>query len=121
MSTVLPTNPNLPSSTIITDLGGVRYAFTLTWHPRLRGWYFDLALEDGTALIKGRRLCPGVGPLWGVVKQGLPSVVLVCIGPSDYTRYDLGQALQVVVLSQEEVSSIFEGVTSTAPKVIGVT
>lgn len=121
MSTLLPTAPQLPVSTFIVEMAGIRYAVTLTWQPRLFGWYIDLALEDGTVIVNGRRLNPGTGPYFGIVKEALPGVALVVIGPSDYNQLDLGDALQVVLLTVDEMVALADGVISTQPTVTGVT
>lgn len=118
MAELLPTDATQPISVFVVELGSARYQITYTWHDRLNGWYFDLDDLEGNAIVRGRRLEPGTGPLWGMVREvgALPDVALVVVGPSPYKQSDLGNTLFVVVLTDEDLTV---GQTTTAqPTVI---
>lgn len=78
------------------EIGGVRLRLRLTFRARTRSWYLDIEREDGTAIVLGRRLSPGWGPLFGIPIDDGPAGFLYVRGPDPYEREDLGATLLLV-------------------------
>ena len=99
--------PDLPKHAQIVDLGGVSYRILTTWKARLRGWYLDISLTDGTGVARGVRITAG-GVLvpdlnrWDITSEH--GGVLVGDGRDVYVREDLGQAggINVLYLTRAE-------------------
>lgn len=103
---ILPGYPDQPVHSYIVTLGTTRYRLTYTWRERSASWYVDFALPDGTALVVGRRLVPGWSPL-GAVDLGVnhPDGLLLCRGPEDYERWDLGADLVLVFVPSADLTT----------------
>lgn len=85
-------------------LGGSSFVLAFRWHARLRGWYMDVKLPDGTAVATGRRLSPGWGPVLGLTATGRPAGTLWVQGDRDpYERADLGDRLNVFYIGPDEI------------------
>lgn len=103
----LPALPDFPQHVFSVPWGDRQITVTLTWFPRLRGWYFDLQDADGNVIVRGRRVSPGSAPLRGLAladKVGR-AVALLVDGPEPYVRGDLGSAVRMLLLDLEKFES----------------
>ncbi len=86
-------NPDLPKQPQLVTLGDQSYRILSTWRERLRGWYLDVSLTDGTDVALGVRVAAG-----GVIVPDInrwddsseAGGVLVAVGKDNYVREDLG-------------------------------
>lgn len=88
-------------------LDGTVYRVRMTWRDRLRGWYLDLYLADGTAVSLGNRVCAGgllVRDLSRHDDEAPAGGVLVALGKDKYVREDLSLdgGINVYYLTREE-------------------
>jgi hypothetical protein len=51
---IVPVAPGFADQTFSCTLGGVRYRLRMRWNASVRGWFLDLYLADGTALVLGK-------------------------------------------------------------------
>ena len=58
--------PESPQTEYDSDISGTAVRLTVKWLERPAGWYLDVALPDGTAVVKGRRLSAKRTPLEGL-------------------------------------------------------
>lgn len=98
-----PAFPDLPQHTMTVPIGGVLYVATFTWRERLGSWYLDLRSQDGTDLVRGRRLTPGWGPLLGLLIPGAPEGLLWVRGPDAFAQADLGGELLLLHYAADEL------------------
>lgn len=105
-TTVLPGYPSIAQHEYVTTLGDTSYRFTFTWRVRQRAWYFDLELEDGTALIRGRKVSAGWFPLGAVdLGDNAPAGQLYVRGSDNYERADWGSELVLVFVPTADLTS----------------
>jgi len=91
-------------TTQTVTLDGVQYRLRLVWRERCRGWYMDLATLSGGQIVTGRRLSAGWCPLAGIRYTGAPGGYLYVRGIDGYERDDLGEGLQIVYYTADEVT-----------------
>lgn len=59
----IPAAPGLANQRFTCTLDGVRYRVGLRWNGSIRTWFLDLALADGTSLVKSKGLRCGADVL----------------------------------------------------------
>lgn len=101
---VVPTFSALDRSVQTLTLDAVQYRLVLTWRERCRGWYLDLYLLDGTAIVTGRRLSPGFPIVVGPVVENAPPGYLFVRGADGYARADLGVSLFLIYYDLAEIA-----------------
>ncbi|MFB6371631.1 MAG: hypothetical protein ABEN55_00615 [Bradymonadaceae bacterium] len=101
MSFEIATFPEIPSHTQVVDLDGVEYRLNLLWRQRTSSWYLSLYDVRDNPIAVGRRLSPLFTPLWNIL-DGPPGILLVR-GPADYDRFDLGDTLKLVYVTESEL------------------
>lgn len=106
MPHILSVRPDLRKQRQRVDLDGITYRIDLTWRDRARGWYLDLYTQDGAPIALGRRVTADWSPLHGTTDPRIPPGLLQAVGPDDYTREDLGDRLQLIYFTEEELSKI---------------
>lgn len=105
MPVLLSTRPDLRKHTQRVELDGVVYRIVLTWRQRLSAWYLNLyRSSDDAPIALGRRICPGWSPLFENTNPLRPPGAFVIIGPEDYQRTDLGDRVQILYYTQEELA-----------------
>ena len=92
----LPLYSSRPEYRETVTLDGVQYRLHLVYRRRTRSWYLGLYLLDGTAILTGRRLSPGYGPLYGTRLPNAPPGFLFCRGVEPYERGELGSVVELV-------------------------
>lgn len=112
MPRLLPTFADLPAYSYAVDLDGVRHRLRFRWFDRLGAWYLDLYTADGEPLLEGARLSPGWGPWAGLARADLPAGQLYVRGVDPYTRDALGDAVELVYLTADDVDRL---VAAAAP------
>ncbi len=100
-------DPSKPKQSQNVSLGGRQYTIRAVWKERLRGWYLDVRLIDGTDVALGARVNAS-----GVVVRDMSrwnadleaGGVLVATGVNDVIRESLGQqgGLNVYYLTRDE-------------------
>lgn len=114
-TTVLPGYPRQPRHIYTTTLGEQAYRFTFTYRARTQAWYFDLALEDGTELVNGRKVSAAWSPLGAVdLGSNAPAGALWVRGPDNYEQADWGADLRLVFIPQADIDAANALVTSGA-------
>ena len=105
-STLLPGYPSLAQHVYVITLGETAYRFTFTWRVRQEAWYFDLELEDGTELVKGRKVSASWLPLGAVdLGDNAPEGTLYVRGPDNYERADWGADLRLVFVPEADLTA----------------
>ncbi len=106
-----PSRPQDTQTVTLTDevdVAGTVYLFTFTWRTRTASWYCDIALQDGTVILAGRRLSPG-WPLNLAAFVSMPAGGLLTLGADDFVRDDLGRSnLRVVYYPPSEIAAAAE-------------
>lgn len=103
MPVTIPVDPSRPSQIFDIVLAEVRYRMRLTWRERTASWYIDLLDGETEApILVGRRVAPGFTP-WRPKREGMPEGVLYVRGNDGYSRYDLGDSLQLVFYETSEL------------------
>jgi hypothetical protein len=117
--------PDLPQHTITTTWGDKQVRLRLTFRDRTSSWYLDIFELDDTPIVLGRRVSPKFAPLLGLGLGGegvgtLPrDRELVVDGPADpYPRRDLGEVVQLILLTDAEVAA---AQAANPPTDLGVT
>lgn len=113
MALRLTFDPQNPKQNQAFSLDGRQYLVRSVWKDRLRGWYLDVRLADGTGVALGARVAPG-GLLVPDMNRWDPTAeaggLLVAIGRSDYAREDLGQVggVNVAYMTRAEWDAVRE-------------
>lgn len=85
-------DPSRPRQIKTFDLDGVARRVALRWSDRNTAWYLDVYDMEGGAVQLGARVAPNavlVADLNRAEPEEEHGGVLVALGRSDYTRYDL--------------------------------
>lgn len=110
-------NPSEAKDPQVVTLEGTSYRIRVAWRNRLRGWYMNVDLVDGTAVAHGVRVTAG-GLLVHDMNRwnsALPAGgVLVGTGKEPYAKEDLGQpgGINVHYLTRDEWSAALAQVPS---------
>lgn len=116
-TTVLPGYPSNARHIYVTTLGETAYRLTFTWRVRQEAWYVDIELEDGTELVKGRKLSAGWTPLGAVdLGDNAPAGSLLVRGPDNYERADWGEDLRLVFVPTANLPA-----STTTESTLGIT
>jgi len=107
MPRLLPAFPNIPSHQVPVELDGESYIVRFQWRPRLRGWYMSLFTEEREPLWRQRRLTPDISPNLHIERP--PPGLFLVRGPERYARDTLGEDLQVIYYSEDEVFELDQG------------
>ena len=110
----VPAFPTYHQHEMFISLDETIYLIRMTWRERTASWYLDMSLEDGTELIRGRRLTPGWGPLLGMMIDSPPNGLFWVLSPDDFEREDLGEVLRLLFMTAEELA-VEETVDDDAP------
>lgn len=95
------------------DLSDTAVRCTFTWLERTRSWYLDVALPDGTVVVKGRRIGAKRTPLEGLRILHLigDSEVLIPIGADPYLR---SSPPSVILVPRPAAAQVDDSLTITA-------
>lgn len=104
MAIVIPTSTTLPEYRQRTSLDGRSYVFRFLHNPRLDRWSFDLADQDESPIVSGRRIVTETDLLSGVADARKPPGILVA---RDYSAND----------DAEKIASIDPGLTDLGSRV----
>lgn len=86
-------NTNFPKQVLVVPLGDRTYRIRQVWRERLRAWYLEISLVDGTEVAMGMRVAAGgvlVSDMNRWDSAGEAGGVLVATGRDLYAREDLG-------------------------------
>jgi hypothetical protein len=102
----IPVFPDLPSHIETVELAGTAYRFEFQWRQRLEKWYISVYEDDETPILVGQKIEPGTAPV--ILRLTLDEVGLIyVIAPfEDYDRADLGDKVQLVHFTPEEVEEL---------------
>ena len=94
------------------DLNGVTYRVGAHWSDRLAGWYVDLYLADGTAIVEGVRVADGGLVVRDVSRHDVDAPgggVIVALGKERYAREDFGVdgGINLYYLTQTEWDTLY--------------
>lgn len=95
--------PEVSSHVQAVVLGVTKYRVRFHYRDRTRSWYMDLTLLDGTAIVLGRRLSPGWGPMVGFQITDQPEGFMTTRGTDGYAKEDLGAALDILFVPDDEI------------------
>lgn len=100
-------NPENPKQTLVVQLGGRTYRIRQVWRERLRAWYLEISLVDGTEVAMGVRVAANatlVADMNRWDSSGEAGGVLFALGRDCYAREDLGVqgGINVYYASREE-------------------
>jgi len=108
MGKITTAYPELPSFIQSLSLGEEQYRMRLTWRARLGAWYADLYKLDGAPVILGQAVRSRWALGFGLNPIDAPSGVFLFSGPDEYRRKDLGNTLQLVFYSDDELPEVVE-------------
>lgn len=105
MGRIITAYPSLSRTVQTVTLGGKQYRLSLSWFGRLKAWYMSLETLAGEAIVTGRRLSPGYGPMFGLLPENAPDGLFFVRGRDGYEREDFGDDVVVVYYERDDVTS----------------
>lgn len=105
----IPTTSDEPSYRQVTDLGGRDYQLRIDWCERAGLWLLDLITTEGTDVMRGAALVPGVLLLRRSTHPDRPRGDLLVTGePGDEEvgRFHLGTRSQLLYIDGEDLAEI---------------
>lgn len=118
MAGEFPAFPAYPQYSMKIPIATVIYLFTFTWRERMSSWYLDVSLEDGTELLRGKRLSPSWPTLKGLLLQDAMEGVLFVRGPDQIAQEDFGREMLLLYYPDAELPAA--PVDPDAPRVEAV-
>lgn len=108
---LLDTLPDVPLYDVRFTLDERDYLFTFDYSSREACWYFDIALPDGTVLVRGTKIVVDVPLLRKRPSRLLPDGVLSCQAfdgnktPPAIGELGIDRRCQLVFATREELES----------------
>lgn len=103
---VIPTSPDDPFYTQISELDGVEYTLDFRYNQLENRWYLTIGDVAGVDLLKGIKLVPGADLLFYHKTIGLPPGQLLVLASGDGSAPGLGE-----LGPQRRCSLIYNSVT----------
>lgn len=104
MAVTLPLRGDVDRYVRRYSLDGVTVSIALAWRQRTGSWYMDMTASDGTPILTGQRVSPGVPVLPDPTVPGAPPGALVMLGPDPYLRGQIGSDVRLVYLTAAEIA-----------------
>lgn len=109
MSLIVPTPANgYPDETVRVSLDGQSYSIRWLWNGREGVWAFSIADADGAAIQSGVRVVLNANLLEWTSDPRAPGGAIMVVDPTggteDPTLETLGQRVQIVYLTADEVA-----------------
>jgi len=104
MPSSIPVDSQEAHLTESVNLDNESYELELVWRPRSSTWHMSIRRENGdVSIVERKAIRPSVSFFKNHVQQEAPDGVLIIVGPEDYDRRDLGENLELVYFSADEL------------------
>ncbi len=111
---IIPTTPNVPAYNMLCVLGDKTFSLSFTWNTRDRGWYIDVADDEGTPIAMGLRIVVGTLMMRRCVKANRPNGFFFAVDTNgtnvDPAIDDLGTRVKLLFLSPEDIAAAYAAV-----------
>lgn len=109
---IIPIPSDNAKFSLTVDLDEVVYLLAFTWNTRCRAWYMDIALQDSTNLLCGRKILPGVDLNGRHKDPRLPKGRLIALdtqgGSVRPDRNDLGTRIKLWYIDSDTYDAVEE-------------
>lgn len=109
---IIPIPSDNAQFSLTVDLDDVVYLLTFTFNTRCQAWYMDVALQNGTPLLCGRKIIPGVDLTGQHKDPRLPKGRIFALADKDsevrMTRSELGGRVNIWYVDEETLEQVTE-------------